>query len=53
MSKSTHNRLFKSVHREMLKNEGNVHLPANKVEQPKTAYKRKKFNTRDIYNNED
>ena len=40
--------LFKQQHRERLKAQGNVHLPANKIETPKTAYKRVKVRKYDI-----
>lgn len=33
----------KTVHRELLKAEGKVHLPPNKVEQTKKAYKKPKY----------
>jgi hypothetical protein len=34
----------KTVHRELLKEQGKVHLPPNKVEQTKKAYKKPKYN---------
>ena len=33
----------KTVHRELLKKEGRVHLPPNKVEQTKKSYKKPKY----------
>jgi hypothetical protein len=43
-----HINIHKTVHRELLKAEGRVHLPPNKVQTPKTAYKRRKFKKSDL-----
>jgi len=45
-----HINIHKTVHRDLLKEEGCVHLPPNKVHTPKTAYKRskKRFKANDI-----
>jgi hypothetical protein len=40
--------MHKSIHREILKAEGKIHLPPNKAETPKNAYKRKKFRKSDL-----
>ena len=45
-----HSNLHKQVHRSQLKQAGKVHLPPNKVETPKNAYKRKKFRKNDLNN---
>lgn len=37
-----HSNMYKTVHRDLLKEAGNVHLPSNKTHTPKTAYKRGK-----------
>lgn len=47
-----HSRIHKQVHRDLLKEEGKVHLPPNKVQNPKKggSYKRKKFHKSDLLN---
>lgn len=45
--------LHKQVHRDMLKKEGRVHLPPNKVEATKKQYNRKNFNTKNLLRNLD